>query len=190
MSFERTDAVALVKKVTGVDVPSAFFFERKNPAAQQVVDWAERATGLKEQALRALLEAGGFTGDNAVPEGTALWRLAWVHRASSPNTSEQVVGAFLAGRAAPLRGGCKAPKRWDEEAAAPHSARRGAPRRAQPRKTQSPSRPDGQTGRTTAPASEASRKTPRSSARPPSESICWRSRWKPCKHRENSRRPS
>ncbi|KAJ9440036.1 hypothetical protein DIPPA_06322 [Diplonema papillatum] len=98
MSFERTDAVALVKKVTGVDVPSAFFFERKNPAAQQVVDWAERATGLKEQALRALLEAGGFTGDNAVPEGTALWRLAWVHRASSPNTSEQVVGAFLAGR--------------------------------------------------------------------------------------------
>ncbi|KAJ9464974.1 hypothetical protein DIPPA_11029, partial [Diplonema papillatum] len=93
MSFERTDAVALVKKVTGVDVPSAFFFERKNPAAQQVVDWAERATGLKEQALRALLEAGGFTGDNA-----ALWRLAWVHRASSPNTSEQVVGAFLAGR--------------------------------------------------------------------------------------------
>ncbi|KAJ9442117.1 hypothetical protein DIPPA_11816 [Diplonema papillatum] len=98
MSFERTDAVALVEKVTGVDVPSAFFFERKNPAAQQVVDWAERATGLKEQALRALLEAGGFTGDNAVPEGTALWRLAWVHRASSPNTSEQVVGAFLAGR--------------------------------------------------------------------------------------------
>ncbi|KAJ9440528.1 hypothetical protein DIPPA_02102 [Diplonema papillatum] len=53
---------------------------------------------LKEQALRALLEAGGFTGDNAVPEGTVLWRLTWVHRASSPNTSEQVVGAFLAGR--------------------------------------------------------------------------------------------
>ncbi len=100
-SYERAEAVVLIKRVKNVVPPSEYVFTKDNKEVTALLAPID-ATGVeREPALRALLKHGGLT---EVPDGVAQWRLAWTFRAAEPNSTVDMVRAFLAGHFAKSAG--------------------------------------------------------------------------------------